>query len=86
MEFTAQDAITFLTVLAIVMVIIVLYHVIFIVIRARRITERLDDVTKEVEGMIMKPLSLMEESMSWITEFLLSMYTDKSDHHKKKHK
>ncbi len=88
MEFSAQDAITFLTILAIVMAVIVLYHVIFIVIRVRKITERVDDVTKEVEGMIMKPLSLMEESMAWVTEFLLSMYGEsKKDHSKKsKHK
>lgn len=83
MQLAASDILIFLLIIAAAMLIIVLYHVIFIVIHARRITERMDDVTEQVEGVMMKPLQILEESMTWLTEFLMNMYGEGKDHHKK---
>jgi len=51
-----------------VMVIILLYHALFIAVDLRRILRRADDVTKQVEDMIMKPISMADSILEWVME------------------
>ncbi len=64
-----------------VMIIIVLYHVLFIVWDLRKIARRFEDVTSQVEAVILKPLSVADQGVQWLIEFIES----KAKKHKKKH-
>ncbi len=64
-----------------VMLIVVLYHVIFIVVDLRKIARRFNDVTEEVETVIMKPISMADQALEWVLKFL----EEKSEKHTKKH-
>lgn len=86
MQFATSDILTVLLIIAVLLLIVVLYNVLFIVVDMRKIARRMNAITEQVEGMIMKPLSLVEESMTWLTDFLLGMYSDqeeKKNAHKK---
>lgn len=63
-----------------IMLIVVLYHVIFIVVDLRKVLKRVENVSEEVEVMILKPLSMADQAMQWVTGFI----EEKSKHHKKK--
>lgn len=52
-----------------VMLMIVLYHVIFIVVDLRKVLRRVDNVTEEVETVIMKPLSMTDQAIEWVVAF-----------------
>ena len=53
-----------------VMLVVVLYHVLFIVVDLRKILRRIEGITAEVEGMIMRPLGLLDHLLQWITEWV----------------
>ncbi len=86
MQLTVNDVLMFLAILAVVMLIVLLYHLIFIAVDVRKITARINDVTKELEEVIMTPLALIENSMTWITEMVMSLYGEEKEKKKKHHK
>lgn len=53
-----------------VMLVVVLYHVLFIVVDLRKILRRIEGITGEVESMIMRPLGLLDHLITLLTEFL----------------
>jgi len=53
-----------------VMLVVVLYHVLFIVVDLRKILRRIEGITAEVEGMVMRPLGLLDHFLQWITEWV----------------
>ncbi len=53
-----------------VMLVVVLYHVLFIVVDLRKILRRIEGVTGEVESMIMRPLGLLDHLLQWATEWI----------------
>jgi hypothetical protein len=53
-----------------VMIIIVLYHVLFIVVDLRKIMRRFEDTTAQVEAMILKPLSIIDEAFEWVLDHM----------------
>lgn len=53
-----------------VMLVVVLYHVLFIVVDLRKILRRIEGVTGEVESMIMRPLGLLDHLITLLTDFL----------------
>ncbi len=52
-----------------VMVMIVLYHVLFIMVDLRKIVRRFEDMTSQVETVLMKPLSIADQGIQWVVEF-----------------
>jgi cell shape-determining protein MreC len=64
-----------------VMVIIVLYHILFIVVDLRKIARRFEDVTSQVEAVILKPLAIADQAMQWVTH-LIEQQKRKHAHHK----
>jgi len=64
-----------------VMLMIVLYHVIFIVVDLRKVLRRVDNVTEEVETVIMKPLSMTDQAIEWVVAF----FQEKAEKQRKKH-
>ncbi len=80
MNLTSVDILHGLYIAIGIMLIVVLYHVIFIVVDVRKIMKRVQTVSEEVETVILKPLSMADQAMAWVTGFL----EEKSKHHHKK--
>ena len=53
-----------------IMLVVVLYHILFIVVDLRKILRRIEGITAEVEGMILRPLGLLDHLLQWITEWV----------------
>ncbi len=79
MSWSPEDIMMGLYIAVAVMLIVVLYHVIFIVVDARKIARRISDLTEEVEAVIMKPLSMADQLLQWMVEFV----QEKVEKHKK---
>lgn len=65
-----------------VLVLIVLYHVIFIVVDLRKILRRVEGVTREIEDVLMKPLSMIDSILQWVLDMIER--TQKKEKHVKK--
>lgn len=66
-----------------IMLVVVLYHVLFIVVDLRKIVRRIEGITAEIEGMVLRPLSLLDHLLQWVTEWIESM-EDRPKQRKKK--
>lgn len=65
MQITYNDVITLLTILALIMVIILLYHLIFVSVSLKKIVNRWDDLSREVEALVLKPIGAIEYVLDW---------------------
>ena len=67
-----------------VMLLVILYHVLFIVVDMRKIMRRFSNLTEEVQGVLMKPLSIADQAMDWVMGFIEGHkgHHKKNDHHK----
>jgi len=63
-----------------ILLLIVLYHVIFIVVDLRKVMRRVEGITQEVEDVIMKPLSMIDSILQWVLDTIES---GKKKHDKK---
>ncbi len=54
-----------------VMLIVALYHIIFIAVDARKVAKRIERVTREVESVLMKPLGMTDSALEWVQSFFL---------------
>ncbi len=63
-----------------IMIIIVLYHLLFIVVDLRKVMRRFEETTEQVEAMILKPLAIIDEAFGWVMNHM------QNAKHKKKHK
>ncbi len=79
---TMEGLLAVLYALVAVMIIVVLYHVLFIVSDLRKITKRFEDTTAQIESVILKPLAIIDEAFSWMTHYLTSAAKNKK--HKSK--
>ncbi len=73
--------ITILYAVVAVMIIVVLYQVLFIMWDVRKIARRFEDLSSQVEAVLLKPLSLADHGVQWLVDFIES----KAKHHRKKH-
>lgn len=62
---TPEDVLMYLWILVAVMLVVVLYHALFIVVDVRKITRRVDELTKQVENVIMKPINMADQILEW---------------------
>ena len=86
MQLTYNDVLTLMLILAVALLIIVLYNMIFVTMYVRKITERLDYLTKEVETIILKPLGMLDYAVEWLAGFVEGMKEgEKTKKHKKHH-
>ena len=67
---TMEGVLSVLYALVAVMILIVLYHVLFIVVDLRKIMRRFEDTTAQVEAMILKPLSILDEAFEWMIDHM----------------
>lgn len=81
MTWAVDDIMMGLYIAVAVMLIVVLYHVIFIVVDLRKMMKRFNSVTEEVESVIMKPLGMTDQALQWLIDF----FQEKAEKHGKKH-
>ena len=67
---TAQDLLLGLQIAISVIVVVVLYHVLFIVVDLRKVLRRVDDITEQVEAIILKPISLADQILGKVMEMI----------------
>lgn len=77
MPWTSAEIMTVLYLVVAVMLIIVLYHVLFIVVDLRKTLRRVDRVTESAESVAMKPLAVADQAL----EFAIGYFAE----HKHKH-
>lgn len=68
--FTSADLLLYLQITIAVVALIVLWHVMFIAIDLRKVLGRVEAITKEVEGLILKPIGVADQILEAIMEFV----------------
>jgi hypothetical protein len=63
-----------------------LYHIIFVVMDLRQVMKRVNDVTAEIEEVIMKPVEATAVAFAWIQKLLWDLLSDGSAKRKEKKK
>ena len=63
------------------MIIVVLYHLMFIVVDLRKITRRFEDLSAQVEEMLLKPIAILDQGFQWMMVMLESKRNKKKNHH-----
>lgn len=58
---THSEILFYLHVSIAILVLIVLYHTIFIVVRIRNVTKKIDTVSTHIEKTVMQPLAIIEQ-------------------------
>ncbi len=81
MEWTTADIMTMLYIVVAAMLIVVLYHVLFIVVDLRKTMKRVDRVAESVETVSLKPLSMVDKGFDWVLQLLNDSGNDKHKHH-----
>ncbi len=82
MEITYDNLLSGLYIAIAVMLIVVLYHVLFIVVDVRKIVRRASKVTEELQEVILKPVGIADKAMDWVMGFIEAQAQGK---HKDKH-
>ena len=54
--------------------VVFLYHLIFVVMDLRQLMKRLNDLSAELEEMLMKPVEVMAQVMNWAQKVLWDIY------------
>ena len=80
MDWTSADVMSVLYILVAVMLIIVLYHILFIVVDLRKAMRRVDNVSEAVETMIVKPLAIADKTIDWLMQSVAE-HGHKPKHH-----
>ncbi|MBP7113918.1 MAG: hypothetical protein KBA40_00520 [Candidatus Peribacteraceae bacterium] len=77
LQLTYGDVLTLLSIIAVAMLIILLYHLIFASVSLKRIADRMDELSKDVEAIILKPIGAIDYVLDWFLSVVESMREDK---------
>ncbi len=81
-QLTYSDALTILSIIAVGMLIILLYNLIFFSMSLRRMSERLDSLSKDLEAVILKPIGAVDYVIDWFITAVEGMQFGKKKHPK----
>lgn len=81
--FTYSDVLTILSIIAVVMLIVLLYNLIFMSASLRRMSERMDNLSKDIEAVVLKPIGAIDFVVDWFISAIEGMQKGKEE---KKHK
>jgi ABC-type uncharacterized transport system permease subunit len=73
LQLTFNDLFTLLSIIAVAMVIILTYQLIFVSVSLRRIMDRAEQVSKDLEAVILKPISAVDYLLDWFLAFIENM-------------
>ncbi|PIQ75986.1 hypothetical protein COU78_03425 [Candidatus Peregrinibacteria bacterium CG10_big_fil_rev_8_21_14_0_10_49_24] len=86
MVLTANDILIGLEIAVAIMIIIVLYHALFIAVDLRKVLRRVEEITSQLEEAFLKPISLVEHVMEYAIDLFEEKHADGSKKEKKKEK
>lgn len=69
---TMEGVLAGLYALVAVMIIVVLYHTLFIIVDLRKIMRRFEETTAQIEATLLKPLAIIDEAFQWVMDHLHS--------------
>ncbi len=55
------------------MVMVVLYHLIIILVDVRKIVRRFEDMTEQVEMVLLKPLTIADQVFAWVLDWIQNL-------------
>lgn len=84
LQITYNNVLMLLSIVAVAMLIILLYHLIFASVSLKRMARRMDDLSKDVEAIILKPIGAIDYLLEWFLAVVESMRDDSGK--KKEHK
>lgn len=70
MTMTMDQVLVALEIAAVIFLLIILYHGLFIVVDLRKVMRRVNDVTRQVEDTVMKPISMADHILQWVMEYI----------------
>ncbi len=70
---TYNDILTLLSIIAVGMAIILLYHMVFVAVNLRRLSGRIEEITAQLEKVIIKPLQALESGIDWLSSAMAGM-------------
>lgn len=82
MTWTSTEILSALYIAVAVLLLVTLYHVIFIVVDLRKVMRRMESLTQEVESVLLKPIAMTDKALEWMIHFFEEKAADK--HHLKK--
>ena len=85
MQLTSGDVLIGLYIVVAVMLIIVLYHALFVMVDMRKILRRVEDITAQVEAVILKPISMADQIMEWVISNIDALAKKKEKKHHERH-
>lgn len=80
MPLTLDGVLGTLYALVAVMLIVVLYHVLFIVVDVRKMMRRFEDLSAQTESMLLKPLAILDTAFAWVLETMQHRKSKKKKH------
>jgi len=82
LQITYTDILTLLSIIAVALLIVILYHLIFVSTSLRRTAERIDSLSEDIESLILKPIGTVDYMIDWFIALVGGM--QKGDKKKKK--
>jgi len=70
MPLTTNDVLVFLEIIALLLLVVVLFHLVFVALDLRKIVKRFNVVTAQLEQVILKPINMADATVEWIAAFL----------------
>jgi cell shape-determining protein MreC len=70
MQLSTEEVIIILQIVAFVLLLVLLYHLIFAAVSLRKVLKRVDTVTDQVEQVLLKPISMADATVDWISGML----------------
>lgn len=67
---TSSDVLVYLEITVGVLLVVVLYHFLFIAVDLRKVLRRIESITGEVENIIMKPINAADYILEGIVKYL----------------
>lgn len=78
-----MDLLTVLGVVIAVLLLIILYHVLFIVVDLRKTMKRVETISQLTEATVSKPLAMADQMMDWAIGAMVGLAEGKKEHHGK---
>lgn len=71
---TLGDVLVLVTIISVgvvsLLLAVFLYHLVFVVMDLRQVMKRINDITEEIEEMIMKPVEAVSLAMGWLQKLV----------------
>ncbi len=67
------DLLTYLQITVAVMLIVVLYHILFVAVDLRKILRRIEEITQQLEDVLMKPISMADSILQFVMDYIEDM-------------